>query len=469
MESVKFFDKIQFEGTHKSYSQSLLEAVDGYFPNIGKSVKVISPEDGTAKIEENPASSYFVTALKVLSYATVVIPTLMLIAKLVLRYQYTFQVLTSEEEVPDVEELVMEDTEEEDKAFTAHRPWWNLAGTAHQFLKNNKERGEYNKLIRPFEVYAVEPCVTLVSEGAIKLWNVTLGRFAIDPVSTETLLAATGKIKKWSFTQAKTKPTSLPRIQYFHRCWIVANRYLFTVTRDLHETLKAPATARKTVDTIFVAAKEEIVEKMASDARFAVQSTEEGETQGWIGWLGSRVKEQLIVAGEYGAGIALDKLKETANDTIKEKEKKVRQLAVGAGAGWAAREALSFSTRWGMRALIVGGAVAGGSYLAPTVIPLLGEANVALVTQTLPWLNANVVKVAGIALWARCLKPTMDRLYETHLDDFVEEKSVFASLGDLVDYKGYAKSLSSKIKSTFGESSYIGNFQARVEGELALA
>lgn len=93
MPKVGFFTAVSFGDQPKSCSQSLLETVDSYFYLCGKKAYVIPgnlQQGSEGTILRNDSSTCLVTAIKVISYATVILPVIILIAKIVLRSIHTF-------------------------------------------------------------------------------------------------------------------------------------------------------------------------------------------------------------------------------------------------------------------------------------------------------------------------------------------------------------------------------------------
>ncbi len=94
MGQVNFFTAVSFGSHPKSCSQSLLEAVDSYFYLGGKKAFVIPGDidQGAKKVVLSQDSSSFLgTVFKVISYATLIIPAIVLIAKAILRSIYSFE------------------------------------------------------------------------------------------------------------------------------------------------------------------------------------------------------------------------------------------------------------------------------------------------------------------------------------------------------------------------------------------
>ena len=96
MQKVGFFTAVSFGDRQKSCTQSLLETVDSYFFLGGKKAYVIAGHAQQASqgtILRNDFSTPLVTAIKVVSYATLILPAIMLIAKIVLRSTHTFHLI----------------------------------------------------------------------------------------------------------------------------------------------------------------------------------------------------------------------------------------------------------------------------------------------------------------------------------------------------------------------------------------
>lgn len=93
MSGIRFCTPIDYEGHWATLSQLLTQSVDGYF-FLGGEVAVTLPgnvRNGSQEVVlQQRETSWWKTALKVLSYMTVIIPVIMLIAKAVLRSYYRF-------------------------------------------------------------------------------------------------------------------------------------------------------------------------------------------------------------------------------------------------------------------------------------------------------------------------------------------------------------------------------------------
>src|SRR3990167_3529042 len=93
MDDVGFFTPISYGSIQRSKSQERLEAVDSYLSLSGRKAQVvpgwnIGKSEGTILIQEE--TSWGRTALKVLSYCTIILPLIALIAKASLRAPYHF-------------------------------------------------------------------------------------------------------------------------------------------------------------------------------------------------------------------------------------------------------------------------------------------------------------------------------------------------------------------------------------------
>jgi len=96
MPKLNFFTPVTYTAPSKSIGSSLLEKVDNYFYLGGKKAHVIQglTKSGQEKvILSETKSSLLARAGKVLSYFTIVIPLLMLIAKAILRSTHSFKLI----------------------------------------------------------------------------------------------------------------------------------------------------------------------------------------------------------------------------------------------------------------------------------------------------------------------------------------------------------------------------------------
>jgi len=93
MAGISFFTPVEYGNQVTSFGERLTEAVDGYF-YLGGRVAVIIPgmvRNGSQEVSiQNNDTVWWKTALKVLSYMTVILPVILLIAKAVLRSSFVF-------------------------------------------------------------------------------------------------------------------------------------------------------------------------------------------------------------------------------------------------------------------------------------------------------------------------------------------------------------------------------------------
>lgn len=91
MGRVGFFTAVHFGGQPKTNRESLLETVDAYFYLGGKKACVISGSSGVYQAAlQDHSISWTVLAAKIASYATIVLPVIAMILKVVLRSTSTF-------------------------------------------------------------------------------------------------------------------------------------------------------------------------------------------------------------------------------------------------------------------------------------------------------------------------------------------------------------------------------------------
>jgi hypothetical protein len=104
MANLGFFTPIQFANQHKTFSQRLVETVDSYFYLGGRKAYVI-PGHAQGRSEgiifEDDTALFVTTTLKVISYLTLVIPAVMLIAKALLRSSYNFHLLDVQQKLEE--------------------------------------------------------------------------------------------------------------------------------------------------------------------------------------------------------------------------------------------------------------------------------------------------------------------------------------------------------------------------------
>lgn len=95
MLKVNFFTPVTFGSHSKTYSEALLEQCDNYFYLGGRKAHVIpnsrvNGQKGT--LLRNDTTPFFTTMVKVISYATIILPLIVLIAKALLRSMHPFYI-----------------------------------------------------------------------------------------------------------------------------------------------------------------------------------------------------------------------------------------------------------------------------------------------------------------------------------------------------------------------------------------
>lgn len=94
MDKIAFFTAIKFQPHHKTRAQSLLENVDNYFYLGGRKAHVIKVKGGKEKaVLSETNSSVLARVAKAVSYLSLAIPLILLLAKAILRSQHTFRLL----------------------------------------------------------------------------------------------------------------------------------------------------------------------------------------------------------------------------------------------------------------------------------------------------------------------------------------------------------------------------------------
>lgn len=93
MSTISFFTPVSYRDQPTFWGQKAVELVDGYF-SLGGRVAVVIPgavQNGSQEVALQDVNAvWWQTALKVVSYFTVVIPVIMLVAKAIMRSQYLF-------------------------------------------------------------------------------------------------------------------------------------------------------------------------------------------------------------------------------------------------------------------------------------------------------------------------------------------------------------------------------------------
>jgi hypothetical protein len=151
MEKLSFFIPVRFDTEPKTLSQSLLELGDQYFFLGGKQAHVIS--DDVVTLESEKSSPCWLTALKILSYFTLIIPIGILLAKICLRSAHPFYIALEEK----TEEL-------SPYRISSRRP--KLKRMSDQMLSELEKKA--NELIKANRLLARERKRTASLLGALK-------------------------------------------------------------------------------------------------------------------------------------------------------------------------------------------------------------------------------------------------------------------------------------------------------------
>ncbi|MBI3237050.1 MAG: DUF648 domain-containing protein, partial [Chlamydiales bacterium] len=115
---VSFFQPIVFASNPKSYPEFFLEKVDSYFYLGGKKAYVIENTDqGKKAVLCKDRSPCLITALKVASYATIILPVILLIIKAVLRSIHTFELIDVQQRLEEGIDISAELQEELQELF----------------------------------------------------------------------------------------------------------------------------------------------------------------------------------------------------------------------------------------------------------------------------------------------------------------------------------------------------------------
>lgn len=104
MADISFFTPVKYENSPVSFEQKLMEKIDSYF-YLGGRVAVLIPgsfQNGSQEvILREETTNFYLTALKVISYAVLtIIPVILLITKAVLRSKYRFHVCEAQPTLP---------------------------------------------------------------------------------------------------------------------------------------------------------------------------------------------------------------------------------------------------------------------------------------------------------------------------------------------------------------------------------
>jgi hypothetical protein len=119
METVAFFTPVHFQ--EKPFS--LLGMVDNYFYFGGKKACVIKNVQEAILVEGS--TTRLVTALKIISYCTVVLPLIMLLAKAILRSIYTFRIVNMPQNIVEQINTLLPNIQAKEKDNAIH---WHPSG-----------------------------------------------------------------------------------------------------------------------------------------------------------------------------------------------------------------------------------------------------------------------------------------------------------------------------------------------------
>lgn len=132
MSGISFFTPVNYDCLSKSIGQCLLENVDAYFHLAGE--KAVAPSgviNGSAEgvYIVNEETSFLITALKVASYFTLILPLIMLVAKVILRCTHDFYLMSEwTRRLSSLTELIQGDPNGADIYFLGnqHLEKWHL-------------------------------------------------------------------------------------------------------------------------------------------------------------------------------------------------------------------------------------------------------------------------------------------------------------------------------------------------------
>lgn len=155
MAGISFFTPVTFEDSQESYGKKMCEIADDYF-NFNGRVAVAVPgsfRNGSQEVVMRERETvWWQTALKVLSYATLVIPAIMLVAKAILRSMYRFH--ECQNQLPPV-------------IIAPNRPEFPMAKAPLTYVRSEDERSiditvEYNEIYVPQGPIVPDPSEILV-------------------------------------------------------------------------------------------------------------------------------------------------------------------------------------------------------------------------------------------------------------------------------------------------------------------
>ncbi|CAF23553.1 hypothetical protein [Candidatus Protochlamydia amoebophila] len=145
MNELPFFTTICYDKNPEFIGKRLLEKVDAYFYLGGKKASVI-PGHTKGNVEGvkfiNSSSSYLITSLKVASYCTILIPAIMLAAKMFLRSIYKFYLVNPETPIDNQELLSVNQKQIIESFWKEHIASFKVChGTTSLLLKHFTEYG----------------------------------------------------------------------------------------------------------------------------------------------------------------------------------------------------------------------------------------------------------------------------------------------------------------------------------------
>lgn len=165
-----------------------------------------------------------------------------------------------------------------------------VSGTtvAKEYLANHREVQEWNYLLRPLDVYIVNPIATQLTEKVaipvLKAAYFVLGTSTVftigivnhscaqkiddalyDPISTETLLKQGERVKVISKMWSVRTPVNFPMIEYVDTCSIAVAQHVCVFSTDMLTLLHAPPKLRRFADLVYIAADEEIIQPLVRD------------------------------------------------------------------------------------------------------------------------------------------------------------------------------------------------------------
>src|SRR5690349_20317056 len=94
---LKFWTPVKYDDLAQTTTHKAIEKVDEYFNLGGRVASVVAlPAPGSTKTSvrlQDKQTDFFFIVLKVISYATIIIPTLMFLAKVILRLSHSFTIV----------------------------------------------------------------------------------------------------------------------------------------------------------------------------------------------------------------------------------------------------------------------------------------------------------------------------------------------------------------------------------------